>query len=156
MRIANLILNILSQLVALMSLIIPSSMSIMMGIIGALVYTSSRADQDVIEAAWIFVLVCMIAFVFVVASFIIGIVACVKGKTAKTKTYVTLQSFAMGFALLGNALAIGMCVFINDTFPLDGMEDMYLFPSLGIVLVIVTLVITIVYGCTHKNTQISA
>ena len=49
-----------------------------------------------------------------------------------------------------------MYVFINDLIPIEGMEDMHFLPSFGIGLVIVTLVLTIIYGCTHKNKQVSA
>ena len=151
MRIANLILNIFSQLIALVSISIPFMMAFMLGTIGLMFYDSPKADQEIIEGSWLFVLICIVTCVFVIVSFVFGIVACVKGKKAKTKTYITLQSIAMVFALISNALAIGMYVFINDLIPIEGMEDIHLLPSFGIGLVIVTLVLTIIYGCTRKS-----
>ena len=143
MKLANLVIAIISSLVMLAADFFIFSLSFLGSMVGVFVYGFSNADHDVIHSMFGMLGLSLFIAVVAIASLALGIAAFVKPHKARAraKTYGILSGIACGITLIANICAIPVALWVSDS--IGGAEFYIAWPIAGFALLVPMVILSI-------------
>ena len=154
MKVANLILHILTNLALFVLEVVPLCIALVGGAISLAFINDTHLDQDVAKSEAVLLLFCVFACLFAVMLLIMGIVAFVQRK--KMKSYIIFESLSNVFAFLGVLFTYLSAWRVDELLEADfeSLRGGAVFP---LILTIITTILMVISAITDKpNTQVNA
>lgn len=145
MRVTNLILSIISSVVMLAADFIVLSITFVGSLIGVAVYSSSRADTDMINEFFGMFAASLAVGIIGLAVLILGIIAFCRGGGGhpSAKAYGVLSGIVCGITLIAVVCAVLISSWVNTI--VADTEFYYAWPVIQGVLLIVMVIMTILH-----------
>lgn len=145
MRVTNLILSIISSVVMLAADFLVLSITFVGSLIGVAVYSSSRADTDMINEFFGMFAASLAVGIIGLAVLILGIIAFAKGggDHPSAKKYVVLSGIVCGITMIAVVCAGLIAAWVNTIVADTGFY--YAWPVIQGVLLIVMVIMTILH-----------